>query len=81
MPQLNASLFLAPDKIIRMDVPPLRIDILTSIAGVNSKDCFRRRDVVSVGELQIPVISLADLKTNKKAAGRSQDLTDVEHLP
>ena len=80
-PELNPSLFLDPDKVVRMGVPPLRIDILTTIAGVSFDDCFGRRDVVSVGDVQVPVISLPDLKANKQATGRSQDLADVEHLP
>lgn len=80
-PELNPSLFLAPDKVVRMGVPPLRIDILTTIAGVSFDDCFGRRDVVSVGDVQVPVISLPDLKANKQATGRSQDLADIEHLP
>jgi len=80
-PELNPSLFLDPDKVVRLGVPPLRIDILTTIAGVSFDDCFGRRDVVSVGDVQVPVISLPDLKANKQATGRSQDLADVEHLP
>jgi hypothetical protein len=80
-PELDPFLFLTPDNVARMGGPPLRIDILTSATGVSFDDCFDRREVVSVGEIQIPVISLADLKANKKATGRSQDLADVEHLP
>jgi len=80
-PELNPSLFLDPDKVVRIGVPPLRIDILTTIAGVSFGDCFGRREVVSVGDVQIPVISLPDLKANKQATGRSQDLADLEHLP
>jgi hypothetical protein len=80
-PELTPSLFLDPDKVVRMGVPPLRIDILTTIAGVSFDDCFGRRDVVSVGDVQVPVISLPDLKANKQATGRSQDLADIEHLP
>jgi hypothetical protein len=80
-PKLSPSLFLDPDRVVRMGVPPLRIDILTTIAGVSFDDCFSRREVVSVGEIEVSVISLADLKANKQATGRSQDLADVEHLP
>ncbi len=80
-PELNPSLFLDPDRVVRMGVPPLRIDILTTIAGVSFDDCFSRREVVTVGEIDVSVISLADLKANKQATGRSQDLADVEHLP
>ena len=80
-PDLKPSLFLLEDKVVRMGVPPLRIDILTSIGGVQFHDCFERRQVISIGDLELPVISLADLKANKKATGRLQDLTDLEHLP
>ena len=81
MPKLTPALFLEEDKLVRMGVPPLRIDILTSIPGVNFEESFGRRKIVSVGDLEIPVISLEDLKTNKRATGRRQDLTDVDHLP
>ena len=81
MPNLDPSLFLEQDKLVRMGVPPLRIDILTSIAGVVFQDCFARRQVIAVGDIEVPTISLADLKTNKRATGRRQDLTDVDHLP
>ncbi len=81
MPNLKPSMFLEEDTLVRMGVPPLRIDILTSIAGVAFEDCFARREVVAVGDIEIPMISLADLKANKKATGRRQDLTDVDHLP
>jgi predicted nucleotidyltransferase len=80
-PELSAALFQQPDKVVRMGVPPIRIDILTSIAGVTFEDCYRRREVVSVGDLQVPVISLPDLKVNKLATGRNQDRADVDHLP
>jgi len=80
-PDLKPSLFLVEDKVIRMGVPPLRIDILTSIEGVHFNDCFNRRQVISISGLELQVISLADLKANKKATGRHQDLTDLDHLP
>ena len=80
-PELSPALFQQPDKVVRMGVPPIRIDILTSITGVQFDECYRRRETVCVGDLQIPVISLPDLKANKLATGRSQDRADVEHLP
>ena len=80
-PDLKPSLFLVEDKVVRMGVPPLRIDILTSIEGVQFDDCFKRRQVIAIGELELSLISLADLKANKKATGRHQDLTDLDHLP
>jgi hypothetical protein len=55
--------------------------MLTSVTGVTVDVCFRRREVIQVGGLRIPVISLVDLKANKRASGRSEDVSDVEHLP
>jgi hypothetical protein len=81
MPKLTTSLFLEEDRLVRMGVPPLRIDILTSIAGVTFEASFSRREVITAGDLEIPVISLQDLKANKRATGRRQDLTDVDNLP
>ena len=81
MPELDPSLFLHPETAVTMGVPPLRIDSLTSIAGTSFDDCFDRRDVVSVGEIRVPIISLADLGVNKKPTGRGQALADVEPLP
>jgi hypothetical protein len=63
-----------------MGVPPLRIELLTSISGVNFTDCFSRRIVTNIDDIRVNIISLADLKTNKKASGRHNDLNDLEHL-
>jgi hypothetical protein len=63
-----------------MGLPPLRIELLTSISGVNFTDCFSRRIVTKIDDIRVNIISLADLKTNKKASGRHSDLNDLEHL-
>lgn len=80
-PELSPDLFLQPDKVVRMGVPPLRIEILTSISGVEFRDCYARRHSATLDEVVVPFISLEDLKRNKRAAGRHQDLSDLEHLP
>ena len=65
---------------LRMGVPPLRIEVMQSISGVTFEDCWPRRVLVEEGELAIPIRSLADRKTNKRAAGRAKDLLDIEEL-
>lgn len=67
-------------KMIRMGVPPLRIEVLTVISGVDFTDCYGRRMVETVDGLPLTFISLDDLKRNKRASGRTQDLADVERL-
>ena len=72
--------FSAEDSVVQLGFPPYRIDILTSIDGVNFDEAWSRRVVVPVGGLDVPFISRQDLLTNKRAAGRPQDLADVERL-
>jgi hypothetical protein len=81
VPELDASLFLDAGKIVRMGVAPLRTEVLTSIDGVDFVECSARSVSVNVGEQTIPVIGLDDLKTNKRASGRTKDLLDLENLP
>ena len=74
------EMFGQPDQVVRMGVPPLRLEILTSISGVEFADCYRRREIVDIAGLAVPVIRLDDLIRNKRAAGRLKDLADLEQL-
>jgi len=81
LPELSAELFLRPEKIIRMGVPPIRIEIVTSISGVNFQDCYNSRVIDELDGIKVSLISLMHLKANKKASGRYKDLDDLENLP
>ncbi len=81
VPGLEPGLFLVPDQIIRMGVAPIRIEILTSIDGVQFDECAARAVTYTVGGQDVPVIGLGDLKVNKAASGRNKDLDDLENLP
>jgi hypothetical protein len=78
--QATSSLLQEPGKIIRMGVPPIRIEVLTSISGVDFPTCFRNRLIADIDGVSANLISLPDLKANKKAAGRLKDLADLEQL-
>ena len=78
---LTANLFLEPNNVIRMGVPPMRIEILTSISGVEFGRCYAEKETTQIEELVVPVISLARLRENKAASGRAKDLADLENLP
>ncbi|MFH1371096.1 MAG: hypothetical protein ABII09_07420 [Planctomycetota bacterium] len=80
-PDLSSNLFLKEKQIIRMGTPPVRIEIATTISGVNFSDCFSQRVVAEIDGVQTNLISLPHLKANKKASGRHQDIADIEHLP
>jgi hypothetical protein len=58
---------------------PYRIDVLSGIAGVEFKKAYAARVMIESESLTVPVISLDDMETNKKIAGRPKDLADV-HL-
>jgi len=78
---VSAEPFLRPHQIVRMGVPPVRIELLTTLSGVDFEACYARRVVDSVDEVEVQILSLADLKLNKQAAGRLKDLGDLEDLP
>jgi len=79
---LNVSLsdLSNPDSVIQIGLPPRRIDILTSISGVDFRPAWERRATFNFSDLMIPVLGRSDLITNKLAAGRPKDLADVSIL-
>jgi predicted nucleotidyltransferase len=81
LPELTPEIFLAAEQIIRMGVPPVRIEIATTISGVDFAECYTARLVDVLDGIEVNLISLAHLKANKKAAGRHKDLDDLENLP
>lgn len=80
-PDLSAEIFPEEWQIIRMGVPPVRIEIATTISGVNFSECYAERVIDELDGEQVSLISLKHLKANKKASGRHQDLADLENLP
>ncbi len=81
VPELTPELFLKEDQIIRMGVPPVRLEITTSISGVSFDECFKEKIIDEIDGIEVNLISLAHLKVNKKASGRYKDLNDLENLP
>ena len=69
-----------PGKIIRMGLPPVRIEVLTRISGVEFQTCYSRRVEGSIDGVPAKIISREDLVTNKTSAGRHKDLNDIEQL-
>jgi len=81
LPELSPELFLKEWQIIRMGVPPIRIELATTISGVNFNECYAERLTDTLDSVIVNLISLKHLKINKKASGRHQDLADLENLP
>ncbi len=81
LPQVRPELFLKADQLIRMGTPPVRIEIATSISGVDFATCWAGRVVDVLDGISVNIIGLKQLKQNKKAAARHKDLDDLENLP
>jgi hypothetical protein len=77
---LKAEDFLVPDQIIQLGYAPNRIDILTTLEGVEFESCYASRVEVEIDEVKVNFIDMENLKKNKKASGRLQDLADLEKL-
>jgi hypothetical protein len=77
---LTAEDFLEPDQIIQLGYPPNRIDMLTTLPGVDFDECYAARVEAELDGIKVNFIDLDNLKKNKKASGRTQDLADLENL-
>jgi hypothetical protein len=79
---LNLSVddFNRADVVVQLGDPPHRVDIMTSIDGVDFARAGERQVLIEVDGQSIPIISREDLVTNKRAAGRPQDVADVARL-
>lgn len=69
-----------PDMVFQIGIPPLRVDLLTSISGVAFERAWGNREILSLQGLDVPVLSRQDLIANKRASGRPQDLLDADRL-
>jgi len=77
---LNENDFLVEDQIIQLGYPPRRIDIITTLEAVEFNVCFEKRLPIDVDGVNVNFIDLGNLRKNKKATGRLQDLADLEKL-
>jgi hypothetical protein len=77
---LTADDFLDPEQVVQFGYPPNRIDILTDLKGINFKECYSSKVAVTIEETMINFIDLENLKKNKTATRRHQDLADLENL-
>ena len=80
-PNLTEDLFLQRRRIVRMGHPPIRIEVMNEIDGVTFEECRPAAILAFLDGIQVPIISLADLKRNKLASGRPKDIDDLQQLP
>ena len=78
--RIGADDLLKKDKVVQLGEPPYRIDLLTSIDGVDFEDAWQQKVCGRYGEQVLYFISKEDLIRNKKASGRKKDLDDLNEL-
>ena len=78
--ELTVDDLVADDNVFQIGVAPRRIDILTGATGLAFHNADSHARSINIDGLDIRVLSLDDLIRNKKAAGRKQDIADVEVL-
>lgn len=71
---------LAADEVLFMGIPPVRVDLLSQVKGVDFAGAYDRKVVADWAGIRVTVIGIEDLISAKLAAGRPQDLLDVEVL-
>jgi hypothetical protein len=77
---LKAKDFLSPDKVVQLGVPPVRVDILTSLTGVAWEEAFSGRVASKYGDVPVYFMGREQFVVNKRALGRKRDLADLEAL-
>ena len=79
---VNLSLedFENPEKVVQLGVPPVRVDIITSLSGVSWKDACAGKIKGHYGDVPVHYIGRKQFLSNKRAAGRKKDLADLEAL-
>jgi predicted nucleotidyltransferase len=78
--EVSEADFVTYDGVLQIGLPPRRIDILNSVAGVTFDEAIAEGASIQIEGRRIPVIGRSALLKNKRAAGRPQDLADVAAL-
>jgi len=79
-PNLTLDDFQKPDTVVQLGLPPIRIDLITSISGVSWEDADAHKEPGSYGEIPVCYLGRNEFIRNKTASGRKKDLADLEAL-
>ena len=77
---LTVADFCAPDRVVQLGRPPIRIDLLTGLDGVTWEEAISGVESSVIEGLPVPVIGRTEFIANKRATGRATDLADLEAL-
>lgn len=79
-PNLTAADFENPNKVVQLGVPPVRIDLITSISGVSWEEAEAAKESGTFGDVPVAYIGRQEYIKNKRSAGRKKDLADLDAL-
>jgi len=77
---LKKTDFMYQNTVVQLGVPPVRVDIITSISGVSWDEAFEGRAAGKYGDITVYYIGRDQFIENKRAIGRRKDLADLEAL-
>jgi hypothetical protein len=77
---LSRSDFEEPDKVVQLGVPPVRVDLITSISGVTWDEAVSHKEPGMFGDVPVSYIGRTEFVANKRASARQKDLADLEAL-
>jgi hypothetical protein len=77
---LDPADFTGPEVFYQVGMEPLRVDVMTSVAGLEFKSAWERRLIVDFDGESAGVPSRADLRLSKKAADRTRDRKHIRSL-
>jgi Aminoglycoside-2''-adenylyltransferase len=76
----TAADFEKPDTVIQLGVPPVRVDIITSLTGISWETAFANRVQGRYGNVPVQYIGREQFIRNKRSIGRLKDLADIEAI-
>lgn len=77
---LTTEDFTHPDSVVQLGVPPVRVDLISSLTGVSWLEAFSGKVSGTYGDIQAPFIGRTQFIANKRAIGRKRDMADIEAL-
>jgi hypothetical protein len=78
--ELHERDFATPDLVVQLGLPPVRIDLLTGLSGIQFDEAWTNRVVQPFDGIDVPFLGRAAFVQNKRASGRTKDLADLEAL-
>jgi predicted nucleotidyltransferase len=79
-PDLSAADLQEPETVVQLGVPPVRVDLITSLTGLSWDEAYSGREAAVYGGVPVFYIGREQLIANKRALGRKRDLADLEAL-